>query len=218
MKNNCSIDKVVISVANHAVLTFLIKLFLGSCSSGHKLREFYGKWIEALYSYDIGTWENHQRALHENGTSTVKVLTCAMQYAICTSLSKYLYHKIESVSVCLFVFLSMSVSPSILPVFDWYCIDILLVNLGWFVDLEFLNFNHARFGSWRVQNSKIFADVIVKIIPRSTNIVANIVFIIFIQLQPVFEYRMEANLDTAMTVCFIYLDTACFGHQKYLPK
>ncbi|KAK2190624.1 hypothetical protein NP493_74g05044 [Ridgeia piscesae] len=41
-------------------------------SSGHKLREFYGKWIEALYSYDIGTWENHQRALHENGTSTVK--------------------------------------------------------------------------------------------------------------------------------------------------
>ena len=74
MKINCNIDMVVIFAANHSMLTFLMKLFLVSWSSGHKLREFYGKWIEALYSYDIGTWENHQRALHENGTSTVKVL------------------------------------------------------------------------------------------------------------------------------------------------
>ena len=26
----------------------------------------YGKWVEALYSYDIDTWENHQESIKAN--------------------------------------------------------------------------------------------------------------------------------------------------------
>jgi hypothetical protein len=85
---NCSVNNVIVGklwiehfgtleVTNHqtkhkAVLNFKASDMLGKDlhkvdgylydSNQHKIRALYGKWVEALYSYDVDVWENHSRS------------------------------------------------------------------------------------------------------------------------------------------------------------
>jgi len=60
--------------------------------SNTKLRAFYGKWVEALFTYDVEVWEEYVKASAGSGASAIssrpsKVCVASLNY-ICTVISR----------------------------------------------------------------------------------------------------------------------------------